>query len=433
MKIIDITCTGTKLIAINSLTSLQGNLKEKSRQQLDKLKRQIIKYGFSFPMFIWKNNGKNYTLDGHGRDFIIKELIVEGYKFKQKDGTTSEKIPADFIDAKDKKEAKEKLLALNSSFGRITEEGFYEYLNEPGFELDFDSLKMDLELPNIDLEKFEIGWMKDVDKDKLDDVPELQKVAVSKLGDLFLLDGRHRVLAGDSTKKEDVEKLMDGKKADMVFIDPPYGMDLDTNYSGITGSSKAMVKNQPGKVYGKVYGDNEEYNPTFLLDTFKDTKEIFMWGGDYYSKYLSRGSYFVWDKCVTKEGIVSEGAERMIGSTFELCWSKQKHKREIVRMFSRGFTSVDKSEKVHPTQKPIQLASWFYKRFSKEDDIVVDLYLGSGSFFIACEQTNRICYGMEICENYIDVILKRYHNLYPDKEIRCITRKDFNFKKLYAS
>ena len=160
-KIIFITCTGTELIEVSSLVSLQGKLKDKTKEQLGKLKNQIFKHGFSFPIFIWQDRGKNYTLDGHGRDFVCKELIKEGYLFQRGQGKPSTKIPADFIDAKDRIEAKEKLLALNSSFGKITEEGLYEFLNEPDFQIDFDSVKTDLELPGVDLERFEEGWMDD--------------------------------------------------------------------------------------------------------------------------------------------------------------------------------------------------------------------------------------------------------------------------------
>jgi len=265
---------------------------------------------------------------------------------------------------------------------------------------EFDDILEDLEIDDL---LPEVGF--EVKEDDYEEPEDLETAVV--LGDVYQL-GQHKLMCGDSTKIEDIEKLMNGEKADMVFTDPPYGMNLDTDYSGITGSSKAIVKNKPGKVYGKVYGDTEEYDPTFLLSTFRNTKEIFMWGGDYYSNYLPRGGYFVWDKCVTKDGVVSEGAEKMIGSTFELCWSKQKHKREIARIFSRGFTSADKSARVHPTQKPIQLAVWFYKKFSKEKDLIVDLYGGSGSFLMACEQTNRKCYMMEIDPYYCQVIIDRW-------------------------
>jgi len=160
-KIIKIECTGTKLLSISSLVSLQGNLKEKTKEQLSKLKSSIIEYGFSFPIFVWENNGKNYTIDGHGRDYICKQLIAEGYLFEDKDGKQDNTIPINYIYAKDKKEAKEKLLMLNSQFGNITDEGLYEFINEPGNEIEFEEIKDKLEFNDIDLDYFDVNYISD--------------------------------------------------------------------------------------------------------------------------------------------------------------------------------------------------------------------------------------------------------------------------------
>src|ERR1035437_2839121 len=242
-----------------------------------------------------------------------------------------------------------------------------------------------------------------------DDVPPVPVEPVSKLGDLYLL-GDHRLLCGDSTVLTDVERLMDGQKADMVFTDPPYGVNLDTDYHAITGSSKSQLLDSgvKGKVYPKVIGDDAEFDPSLVLQFFDKCKEVFMFGGDYYAKNLPLGGWFVWDKCVTSDGMVSEGAERMIGSTFELCWSKQHHKRMIVRIYHRGCMSADHSARVHPTQKPIQPAQWFIERFSEASAIIIDLFGGSGSTLIACEKTKRRCFMMELSPAYTDVIIARW-------------------------
>ncbi len=154
-KIIPVTCTSSHLIEIADMRPIQGELKSRTREQILKLRNLILKYGFSFPMYIWFDGETYFTLDGHGRDHVCKELIDEGYKFKQKDGSVSTTLPCVFIDAKDRKEAKEKLLAVNSSFGKITEEGLLSYLFEPGFELAFEDIKESLELPDVDLFEFE--------------------------------------------------------------------------------------------------------------------------------------------------------------------------------------------------------------------------------------------------------------------------------------
>jgi len=149
-KIIPITCTSADLVDIELLKPIQGELKQRTREQLYSLRSLIIKYGFSFPIFVWKENDTYFTLDGHGRDFVSRSLIEEGYLFEQKDGTVGKKVPVDYIEAVDRKEAKEKLLALNSSFGTITEEGLLSFLLEPGYELSLEDITESLSLPNID-------------------------------------------------------------------------------------------------------------------------------------------------------------------------------------------------------------------------------------------------------------------------------------------
>lgn len=158
-KIIPITCTGTDLIDISQLKPIQGNLKERTREQLIKLRGMIIKYGFSFPIFVWHNQDNYYTLDGHGRDFVCKELVKEGYLFQQKTGEINTKLPVNFIDADSRQNAKEKLLAVSSSFGTITDEGLYEFLFEPDFEINFEEMKNLIDFPQIDLEEFELNYL----------------------------------------------------------------------------------------------------------------------------------------------------------------------------------------------------------------------------------------------------------------------------------
>lgn len=96
-KTIPVTCTSSHLVEIEKLQPIQGELKKRTREQLHSLSSLIIKHGFSFPIYIWEKEGIFYTLDGHGRDFITKELLKEGYLFEQKDGETNSKLPAIFI------------------------------------------------------------------------------------------------------------------------------------------------------------------------------------------------------------------------------------------------------------------------------------------------------------------------------------------------
>lgn len=251
-----------------------------------------------------------------------------------------------------------------------------------------------------------------------DEVPEANEnePAKSKLGEVYHL-GNHRLMCGDSTDAGSVAILMDGQKADMVFTDPPYGMNLDTDFS----SMKSEIFK--GGIGGKKYeqGIVDDFKPEMvdaIFDSFGYVNEVFLWGADYYAELLpdkNKGSWIVWDKRSNDSDDIKadETSDKMYGSCFELCWSKTKHKREIARVKWAGIFGMysDDSKRFHPTQKPVALSQWFLKRFSKSDERVVDLFGGSGSTLIACEQLGRKCYMMELDPKYCDVIRKRYWKL----------------------
>jgi DNA modification methylase len=246
------------------------------------------------------------------------------------------------------------------------------------------------------------------------------------LGDLFEI-GEHRLLCGDSTDSDQVAKLMNGQKADMVFTDPPYGMKLDADYSGM--KSEIFKGGIGGKKYDNVKGDHEDFTEE-LINTifacFNDCKEIFIWGADYFAELLPNkndGSWVVWDKRANGNDDISEdkSSDKMYGSTFELCWSKNKHKRDIARVKWAGIfgmPSQDTKGRVHPTQKPIELANWFFNKWGKDNDLIADLYLGGGTTMVASHQLKRKCYGMELDPKYCDVIVKRMIKLDPTLKIK---------------
>jgi len=238
-----------------------------------------------------------------------------------------------------------------------------------------------------------------------DEVPEVPEEPTTKPGDLWLL-GDHRLLCGDSTKAEDVERLMNGEKADMVLTDPPYGMNLDTDYTKMTSTSLK---------HDRVIGDDVQFDASLVLSSFEYCDEVFLWGADYYVETLGRnypnlGSWIVWDKRSNEENIGL--LDKAFGSDFELCWSKAKHKREMCRILRQTghFEARSEDKRVHPTQKPIKLAEWFFERWGKGRTNIVDLFLGSGSTLIAAEKTGRKCYGMELDPKYCDVIVKRWED-----------------------
>jgi DNA modification methylase len=248
-----------------------------------------------------------------------------------------------------------------------------------------------------------------------DDVPEAPADPKTRRGDIYEL-GRHRLMCGDSTAITDVERLMGGDKADMVFTDPPYGMNLDTDYSKIKGSKNTQASaGTVAKKYTPIIGDDQDFDPGIIFGLFDYCKEVFLWGADYYCQSLPKdGSFHVWDK---NNG--NESADKMIGSGYELCWSKERHKKEMCRIFGRGTFGHDKV-KVHPTQKPVQLVEWFFERWGKPEDLVADLFGGSGSTLIACEKTNRRCFMMELDPKYCDVIVARWEK-YTGKHAKLLT------------
>ena len=355
------------------LIMAEYNPRQLTKDQYTQLKDSIERFGLVDPLIVNKNKDrKNILVGGHQRLRIARKMGMVD-------------IPCVEVDLKLDQE-KELNIRLNKNVGEWDYDSLANYF-DVGELMDWGFTDDELQFYE---EEPEQGLIDD------DEIPEVEE-AITKQGDLWIL-GEHRVLCGDATKKEDVERLMDGQKADMVFTDPPYGMDLNTNYKNIYKNSIAEVKNQK-----RVIGDNKQFNPTFILNYFKDTKEQFWWGFDYYMNLLQTGGVHVWDK-------VCESMEGRIGNEFELCWSKQKHKKEIIHIKWAGFIGLKKDDgkRKHPTQKPIRLCTHFIKKFSKEQKIIIDPFIGSGSTLIACEKTNRKCYGMELDPHYCDVIVKRW-------------------------
>jgi len=276
----------------------------------------------------------------------------------------------------------------------------------------------------LDIPNFEVNNLEAEEDDFA--VPDGGTETDIVLGDLFEI-GEHRLLCGDSTDSDQVAKLMNGKKADMVFTDPPYGMKLDADYSGM--KSEIFKGGIGGKKYDNVKGDHEDFTEE-LINTifacFNDCKEIFIWGADYFAELLPNkndGSWVVWDKRANGNDDIAEdkSSDKMYGSTFELCWSKNKHKRDIARVKWAGIfgmPSQDTKGRVHPTQKPIELANWFFNKWGKDNDLVADLYLGGGTTMVASHQLKRKCYGMELDPKYCQVIVDRMKKLDPSLIIK---------------
>jgi DNA modification methylase len=249
------------------------------------------------------------------------------------------------------------------------------------------------------------------------DVPEGGIATDIVLGDLFEI-GEHRLLCGDSGIVENLDKLMNGDKADMVFTDPPYGMNYIPNHNKQRENNKKGITYNNVRHQEMVIGDDEDYNPSFLMQYFDECKEQFWWGADYYIDKINEfkeGNLIVWNKRFGIEDM------NWSSSHFELCFSRQAHLKEVVNIKWFGVQGTEKQDvrtRIHTTQKPIQLPAWFIEKHGKNANIIVDIYLGSGTTMVASHQLNRKCYGMELDPKYCQVIIDRMLKLDPSLTIK---------------
>lgn len=405
-KEIPIRCKGNRYVAYRVLKDFQGNLKEMSKKNFDKFRRIILKHGWIAPVFVWNDN---YILDGHGRLKVLDALIKDGY--------TIGDIPVVDIEAKTKKEAAEILLAINSHYQTITDEGLYEFLNE--MKLDFDLLK-DCDLPEIDVEKFELNFLKDKNEME-DEVPEIKEGEPhTKRNDIYEL-GRHRVMCGDATSKEDMEKLMDGVKAAMVFTDPPYGV----SYADKNKFLNTIARGN--RIQTEIKNDNlsvDELGETILCPAFCNIYTYLKYDGAYYITAPQGGALLMTVMMmVVKSGLKLKHMLIWVKNNHVLGRTDYNYKHEPIlygwkdkhKFYGKGehtFSTwmIDKPLKsdLHPTMKPVELVVNALLNSSQNEDIILDPFLGSGTTLIAAEKTNRICYGMEIDPHYCDIIITRW-------------------------
>lgn len=374
-----------KIVKVSELIPYEKNPR-KNDKAVEYVANSIKEFGFKIPIIVDKNN---IIVAGHTRLKAAKKLGLKEVPIIVADDLTDEQIKAfRLADNKVSEIAERDEDLLKIELADIV-------------ELDMNDFGFDLELPNID---------DDLKEEKLIEIDE--EPPITQLGDIWQL-GNHRLMCGDSTSEEMIKKLMNGEKADMVLSDPPYGMFLDTDFSNIKGSMKSIGRKNhtQGNKYDKVIGDNEDFTPkliTTFFENFGYCKEMFLFGADYFAELLPNkndGSWIVWDKR-------KESQADAIGSEFELCWSKAKHKRRMLRHDWFGFLSsqngADARNRVHPTQKPITLLVDIINQWGKDCNNIIDLFGGSGSTLIACEQLKRKCYMMELDPKYCDVIIKRW-------------------------
>jgi DNA modification methylase len=265
-----------------------------------------------------------------------------------------------------------------------------------------------IELEDAGFEIAEFGFDKvdpPIDSDSLDEdeLPEPPADPITKLGDLWQL-GRHRLLCGDSTDANQIEKAMDGQTADVVFTDPPYGIDVISGSKsfGSVGGSNVVVANS----YSPIIGDSttETAKSFYLACKELGMKNFIVWGGNYFTDFLPpKKCWIVWDKKGRKWDDNF--------SDFEMAWTSFDKPAKILTHVWMGMVqSGERESRVHPTQKPANLVIDCLE-YLQIGSKVFDGFGGSGSTLMACEKSNRTCYMMELDPKYCDVIIKRWETL----------------------
>lgn len=413
-KKITTTCKGADILPFDSLEEFQGGLKKISKANLEKLKRRIIRDGINVPVFVWRVNDWCRVLDGHQRLKALQSLREDGYELPL--------IPVAYIDAEDEADARQKLLGITSQFGEFEMEELSEWMAE----LDADVADT-VRLADAEV-KFEPEPV-EIEEDEAPPVPEIPRTVK---GDIYTL-GNHRVMCGDSTIITDVEKLMDGKKAALVITDPPYNVAVNDESEE---SLKARNRRSDGlKSDGlKIANDKMDAGSfdKFLVDVFNnyyismtDGASIYVFYADsmtipFMTSFIGAGFHFaqncIWNKqqfVMTRKDYHYKHEPVMYGwkDGAAHSWMADR-KQSSVWSFDRPFKND-----LHPTMKPIALLTYPLINSSCVGSLVLDLFLGSGSTLIACEQTNRTCYGMELDEKYCDVIVQRWVNFTGGKVI----------------
>ena len=354
------------------------NARKHPTKNIEAIKGSLAKFGQQKPIVI---NDKNIVIAGNGTLAAAKELGWKNINCVISDLDDLNQMAFALADNRTSELAEWDLDIVNQQLAQLEMNNF-----------DVEILHFD-NLPTIESSKD--GLTDD------DEVPEIEKnVFGVKRGDVWLL-GNHRLMCGDSTSESDVAKLMDGKKADMVFTDPPYGINIvgGGKAFGSVGGGKIV----PANTYKIIAGDNSIDTAIKAINIIKklDIKHQIIWGGNYYASYLENSScWLVWDK---------ENSANFADA--ELAWTNNKTAVRIFKHMWNGMIKASEhgTKRVHPTQKPIALAEWCFENYG-DPKTILDLFLGSGSTLIACEKTGRICYGMELDEHYCSVIIKRWQD-----------------------
>lgn len=366
-------------LPITELKPYENNARKHAEADIEAIKKSIEEFGFNDPIGIWHDT----IVEGHGRLLAAQELEMA-------------EVPVIRLDHMTDEERRAYSLAHNKT----------AELSDWDFEM------LDTELEDIfDIDMSQFGFDISTDDEPIeiieDEVPEDAPSKV-KLGDIWQL-GNHRLICGDSTDPSVIDRLMDGVKADMVFTDSPYGVNI-VNDKGKVGADN-LAKNG---VYAPVIGDDTTETAQQAYDIYSQLcDKMILWGGNYFLDFLPPSDgWLIWDKR-GESGIRNNFADG------EMAWCSFHTPVRIYHQLWNGMIREGEHEKrVHPTQKPVRMLGEILKDFTNEGDIVVDVFGGSGSTLIACEQLNRKCYMCELDPHYCDVIIQRWENFTGEKAVK---------------
>lgn len=364
---------------IKNLTLDPKNARKHDQKNLDAIKASLEKFGQRKPIVV---TADGVVLAGNGTVTAAKAL---GWK-----EVAVAVAPADWDDDT----AKAYALADN----RSAELAEWDNSILASQLIELDTAGWDIGELGFDVPEQPVELGEDVVPDELPD----DYVPRAALGDVWQL-GRHRLMCGDSTSIDAVDKLTEGQSIDMVFTDPPYG--ISHSGKGITAPTKRGNIVDGGN-FGEIMGDGdvEVAKDSFVLSsTLYPNARLIFWGANYYPSVLPDGhGWLVWDK--ERVGDIFSGAE--------LAFINGGVRLDVFRHMWHGIAKASEGgqSRIHPTQKPIALAAYCFERYGNPTT-VLDLFGGSGSTLIACEQTNRTCYMMELDPKYVDTIIKRWETL----------------------
>jgi DNA modification methylase len=403
-------------LKIEDLIPYSGNTRTHDEKQVMQIASSIKEFGFTNPVLI---DGANGVIAGHGRLLAAQKLSMETVPCLRLGHLTDAQRRA-YVIADNK-------LALNAGWDEEALAVEIERLLEDGFDLDLTGFGED---EISEFLKDETEGLTDEDE-----VPEVAGEVVSINGDIWLL-GDHRLMCGDSTSIDAVEKLMDGKKADMVFTSPPYNADAKAGQGDIFNKKKSV------KLYAEGYSDKlpssdyVDFASSVLEICFAVTEGFIFWNVSYNAK--SRFEY------------IQQITNRLPYLVEQICWKKSStipFKGSLMRdwepiyLFSTNNQSIGVKEVVsnfwqvsntgaqtdnHKACFPVDLPIKGISIVGKNTGIVFDPFGGSGSTLIACEKTNRKCCMMELDPKYCDVIVKRWQDFTGKKATHAETGKTFD-------